>query len=70
MNAEPAQDMNVLVGQGKEAIVRATHRFFDEAAFQREVVQEISIDQVCIPANHVLIQIGCSYDHRYCVADE
>ena len=38
--------MNVLVGQGKEAIVRATHRFFDEAAFQREVVQEISIDPV------------------------
>ena len=55
--------MNVLVGKGNKTKISSSHCFLDQTFSDRKVVEEMSFNQIRIPADHVCIQIGCAHDH-------
>ena len=53
MDAEPTEEMNVLVGKGNKMKISSSHSFLDQALSDRKVVGEISFNQIRILVDHV-----------------
>jgi len=63
VDAEPTEEMNVLVGKGNKMKISSSHSFLDQAFSDRKVVEEISFNQIRMLVDHVCIQIGFAQDH-------
>ena len=62
---EPAEEMEVLMREWKEAKIVAKHCLLDKAPSQAEVVEQVAIDDVFVPANDFLVEpTGLPHHHN------
>ena len=67
---EPAEDVQILVGEGKEAVVVPPHRFAQKVLSEREVIEQVLVWNAAVPAHQLGIHPIGAMHHRHGVPGE